>query len=70
MTNNSNNVMWFQEMDRTNLLDTTKSEERPEGSFNVDTLTEVQVDNSLNTEVGRQSPELANMFNLEDPQRR
>ena len=70
MTNNSNNVMWFQEMDRTNLLDTTKSEERPEGSFNVDTLTEVHVDNSLNTEVGRQSPELANMFNLEDPQRR
>ena len=72
MTNNSNNEMWFQEMDRTNPLDTTKSEERPEGSLNADTLAEVQVDNSLNTEVGsqspevaNQSPEVANMFNLE-----
>ena len=69
---NSNNEMWFQEMDRTNPLDTTKSEERPEGSLNADTLAEVQVDNSLNTEVGsqspevaNQSPEVANMFNLE-----
>ena len=38
MTNNSNNEMWFQEMDRTNPLDTTKSKERPEGSLNADTL--------------------------------
>ena len=72
MTNNSNNEMWFQEMDRTNPVDTTKSEERPEGSLNADTLAEGQVDNSLNTEVGsqspevaNQSPEVANMFNLE-----
>ena len=50
MTYNSNNDMWFQEMDRTNPLDTPKSEERPEGSLNADTLAEVQVDNSLNTE--------------------
>ena len=52
-------------MDRTNPLDTTKSEERPEGSLKADTLAEVQVDNSLSTEVANQSPEVANMFNLE-----
>ena len=64
MTTNANVEIWFQEMDRTNPLDTsnTKSEERPEGSLNAEALAEGQKENS--PEVANQSPEVASMCNL------
>ena len=69
MTTNANVEMWFQEMDRTNPLDTsnTKSEERPEGSLNAEALAEGQKENS--PEVANQSPEVASMCNLEGTSR-
>ena len=76
MTTNANVEMWFQEMDRTNPLDTsnTKSEERPEGSLNAEALAEGQKDNSpeganQSPEVVNQSPEVASMCNLEGTSR-
>ena len=65
MTTNANVEMWFQEMDRTNPLDTsnTKSEERPEGSLNSPEVA------NQSPEVANQSPEVASMYNLEGTSR-
>ena len=76
MTTNANVEMWFQEMDRTNPLDTsnTQSKERPKGSLNAEALAEGQKDNSpeganQSPEVVNQSPEVASMCNLEGTSR-